>query len=85
MPTTTNPATPASLHALSRHALARMQQRGIPAHALDCLFDYGRELHAMDQVVGLMFIIIGIGFLADKIIFSPWERFLHRRWGLNNS
>ena len=45
MPTTTNPATPASLHALSRHALARMQQRGIPAHALDCLFDYGRELH----------------------------------------
>jgi NitT/TauT family transport system permease protein len=32
-----------------------------------------------------MFIIIVIGFLADKIIFSPWERFLHRRWGLNNS
>ena len=22
-----------------------------------------------------------IGLLADKIIFSPWERFLHRRWG----
>jgi len=19
--------------------------------------------------------------LADKILFSPWERFLHRRWG----
>jgi NitT/TauT family transport system permease protein len=49
------------------------------------LLHYGRELHAMDQVVGLMFIIIVIGFLADKIIFSPWERFLHRRWGLNNS
>ena len=49
------------------------------------LLHYGRELHAMDQVVGLMAVIIVIGFLADKIIFSPWERFLHRRWGLNNS
>ncbi len=49
------------------------------------LLHYGRELHAMDQVVGLMLVIIVIGFLADKIIFSPWERFLHRRWGLNNS
>ena len=29
--------------------------------------------------------IIVIGFLADKVIFSPWERFLHRRWGLTNS
>ena len=49
------------------------------------LLHYGRELHAMDQVVGLMLTIIVIGFLADKIIFSPWERFLHRRWGLTNS
>jgi NitT/TauT family transport system permease protein len=22
-----------------------------------------------------------IGLLADKVLFSPWERFLHRRWG----
>ena len=40
---------------------------------------------ARPQVVGLMFVIIVIGFLADKILFSPWERFLHRRWGLTNS
>lgn len=46
------------------------------------LLHYGRELHAMDQVVGLMLIIIFIGFAADKILFSPWERFLRRRWGL---
>jgi hypothetical protein len=26
-------------------------------------------------------IIVVIGLLADKILFSPWERFLHRRWG----
>ena len=28
-------------------------------------------------------VIVVIGLLADKILFSPWERFLHRRWGLN--
>ncbi len=45
------------------------------------LLHYGRELQAMDQVIGIMLIIIVIGLLADKILFSPWERFLHRRWG----
>jgi sulfonate transport system permease protein len=45
------------------------------------LLHYGRELNAMDQVIGIMFVIIFIGLLADKILFSPWERFLHRRWG----
>jgi NitT/TauT family transport system permease protein len=38
----------------------------------------GRELNAMDQVIGVMLVI---GLLADKIAFAPWERFLHRRWG----
>jgi NitT/TauT family transport system permease protein len=45
------------------------------------LLHYGRELNAMDQVIGIMLMIITIGLLADKILFSPWERFLHRRWG----
>ena len=48
------------------------------------LLHYGRELHAMDQVIGVMLIIVLIGLLADKTLFSPWERFLHRRWGLVN-
>ena len=43
---------------------------------------YGRELHAMDQVAAVMLIILLIGFAADKALFSPWERFLRRRWGL---
>ena len=42
---------------------------------------YGRELQRMYQVIGIMFIIIAIGLLADKILFSPAERWLHRRWG----
>lgn len=45
------------------------------------LLHYGRELNAMDQVIGIMLVIIVIGLLADKLLFSPWERFLHRRWG----
>jgi len=35
----------------------------------------------MDQVIGIMLVIVVIGLLADKILFSPWERFLHRRRG----
>lgn len=45
------------------------------------LLHYGRELNAMEQVVGIMLVIVLIGLLADKILFSPWEKFLHRRWG----
>ena len=45
------------------------------------LLHYGRELNSMDQVIGIMLVIVLIGLLADKILFSPWERFLHRRWG----
>lgn len=47
------------------------------------LLHYGRELNAMEQVVGVMLVIVVIGLLADRILFSPWERFLHRRWGTN--
>lgn len=45
------------------------------------LLQYGRELSAMDQVIGVMVVIVVIGLIADKVLFSPWERFLHRRWG----
>ncbi|HXG47636.1 MAG TPA: ABC transporter permease [Methylomirabilota bacterium] len=46
------------------------------------LLHYGRELHAMDTVIGIMFVIIVLGLLSDKMLFSPLERFLHRRWGV---
>src|SRR5712671_3841345 len=45
------------------------------------LLHYGRELNAREQVIGVMLVIVVIGFLADRMLFSPWERFLHRRWG----
>ena len=45
------------------------------------LLHYGRELSAMDQVIGIMLVIIVIGLVVDKTLFAPWERFMHRRWG----
>ena len=33
------------------------------------LLHYGRELNAMEQVIGIMFVIVVIGLLADKILF----------------
>jgi NitT/TauT family transport system permease protein len=45
------------------------------------LLHYGRELSAMDQVIGVMLVIVVIGLATDKSLFAPWERFMHRRWG----
>lgn len=45
------------------------------------LLHYGRELSAMDQVIGVMLVIVMIGLAVDKTLFAPVERFLHRRWG----
>ena len=45
------------------------------------LLHFGRDSSAMDQVLGIMLVIVVIGLLVDKIFFSPIERFLHRRWG----
>lgn len=47
------------------------------------LLHYGRELNAMEQVIGVMLVIVVIGLLADRLVFSPWERVLHARWGTN--
>jgi NitT/TauT family transport system permease protein len=47
------------------------------------LLHYGRELNAMEQVIGVMLVIVMIGLVADRILFSPWERLLHTRWGTN--
>ena len=37
---------------LSQHAKTRMQQRGIPQSALECLLDYGRIQHDHRTVRG---------------------------------
>ena len=35
----------------------------------------------MDQVIGVMLVIVVIGLVTDKSLFAPWERLMHRRWG----
>jgi NitT/TauT family transport system permease protein len=60
---------------------AEIYVRIITAYGLGQLLHDGRELMAMDRVIAIMFVIVIIGVLADKLLFSPWERFLHRRWG----
>jgi hypothetical protein len=32
----------------------------------------------MDQVIGIMLVIVVIGLITDKILFAPLERFMHR-------
>jgi NitT/TauT family transport system permease protein len=53
----------------------------LTGYGLGHLLHFGRELNAMDQVIGVMLVIILIGLLADRLMFSPWEKFLHHRWG----
>jgi NitT/TauT family transport system permease protein len=53
------------------------------ATGLGLLLHYGRDLHAMDQVFAVILVVVTIGLVADKILFGPAERFLHRRWGTN--
>lgn len=57
----------------------------LTGYGLGHLLHFGRELNAMDQVIGVMLIIVVIGLLADRVMFSPWERFLHHRWGTARS
>ena len=45
------------------------------------LLRYGRELNAMEQVIGIVIVLIGL--LAGRLLVSPWERFLLRRRGTN--
>jgi NitT/TauT family transport system permease protein len=41
----------------------------------------GRELLAMEQVIGVILVIVVLGIAFDRLLFAPVERLLHRRWG----
>ncbi|SBW03871.1 ABC-type nitrate/sulfonate/bicarbonate transport system, permease component [uncultured delta proteobacterium] len=46
------------------------------------LLHFGRELNAMDQVLGVMLIIILVGVLADRYVFRPAEKYFQTTRGL---
>lgn len=45
------------------------------------LLNTGRTDRDMAMVVGVMAVIMFVGLLADKVLFSPIERYLKSRWG----
>jgi NitT/TauT family transport system permease protein len=46
------------------------------------LLNMGRELNDMSQVVAVMVIIVMLGLLIDRLLFSSLERLIRERWGL---
>lgn len=42
----------------------------------------GRDLNDMSQVIAVMILIIGLGYLVDGLFFKTVERRLQQRWGL---
>lgn len=42
----------------------------------------GRDLNDMSLVVAVMTIMVGIGVVADRLLFARLERSVRRRWGL---
>jgi NitT/TauT family transport system permease protein len=54
----------------------------IDGFGLGALLNAGRELLRMDQVMGVMAVVMLVGLLADLIFFSPIERWLRRSRGL---
>jgi NitT/TauT family transport system permease protein len=42
----------------------------------------GRDLNDMSQVIAVMILIIGLGYIVDGLIFRTIERRLQQKWGL---
>ena len=42
----------------------------------------GRDLNDMSQVIAVMILIVGLGYLVDGLVFRTAERALQSRWGL---
>lgn len=48
------------------------------------LLTMGRELNDMSQVMAVMLVIVIIGLAIDRALFSPLERRIRERWGMNS-
>lgn len=46
------------------------------------LLQMGRELNDINQVVAVMIVIMGIGFLIERLIFTAIEEDVRGKWGL---
>jgi NitT/TauT family transport system permease protein len=46
------------------------------------LLQMGRELNDINQVVAVMIVIMSIGFLIERLVFTTIEEDVRRKWGL---
>ncbi|MBT9167377.1 MAG: putative aliphatic sulfonates transport permease protein SsuC [Syntrophomonadaceae bacterium] len=56
-----------------------------PTSGLGYLLVMGRDLHGMNQVVGIMVVIVIMGLVIDRLVFSRAESAIRYRWGLTRS
>lgn len=53
-----------------------------PTSGLGYVLIMGRDLHDMNQVVGIMFVIVIMSLLIDRLVFGRMEHAVLYRWGL---
>lgn len=53
------------------------------SQGLGQLLTLGRDLNDMSQVISVMLVIIAIGLVIDRLVFSPIESRVRERWGLS--
>lgn len=51
------------------------------ALGLGHLLHYGREMSAMEAVLGVMLVIVAVGIAVERLVFGPLDAAIHRRWG----
>ncbi|MBC8103001.1 MAG: ABC transporter permease [Cytophagales bacterium] len=49
------------------------------------LLSNGRDLNDMSMVLGMIFVILALGLLVDRLLFFPVERAVARRWGVEGA
>ena len=47
------------------------------------VLEFGRELHDMALVIGVMLVIVALGLASDHLLFGRVELRVRRRWGLD--
>lgn len=56
-----------------------------PTSGLGYVLIMGRDLHDMNQVVGIMIVIVIMGVVTDRLLFGRVEHAILYRWGLTRS
>jgi NitT/TauT family transport system permease protein len=52
--------------------------------SLGYFLDVGRNLNDVSLIIAIMFVIVTIGIIVDRLIFARLESFVNERWGLAN-